>query len=401
MKKRILFVDDDPLVLQGMERAFRRMRAEWDMVFAESAEQALALMAEEPFDVVVSDMHMPAMNGPALLTEVMQRYPKTVRLILSGTADQELIMKCVGSAHQFLAKPCDLQSLKATVERTLKLASSLQNEAIRRLVSQMNRLPTMPSLYVKLVDLLQTPDFSLEQVGDLVAQDLAMTAKLLQLVNSAFFGLARRISNPAEAVAYLGVDMVKTLVLSLDTFDQFATVSCSGLSMEQLWHHCLETAGAAKVIARAEESATKLVDEAFLGGLLHDVGKLVFAANFGGQYRQVVRLAETGEITLAEAERQSFQATHADVGGYLLGLWGLPVPVVEAIALHHSPEQSTTPAFSPLSAVHVANALVQELRPSGLQALPAINLSYLELLGLSGRLEGWRRALREASQPDA
>jgi len=135
--------------------------------------------------------------------------------------------------------------------------------------------------------------------------------------------------------------------------------------------------------------------------LLHDVGKLVLAANFGGQYREVVRLAETGEITLAEAERQSFQATHADVGGYLLGLWGLPVPVVEAIALHHSPEQSTTPEFSPLSAVHVANALVQELRPSGLQALPAINLSYLELLGLSGRLEGWRRALREASQPDA
>ena len=234
MKKRILFVDDEPLVLQGMERAFHRMRPEWDMVFVQRGEQALALMAEEPFDVVVSDMHMPGMHGPALLTEVMKLYPKTVRLILSGTADQELIMKCVGCAHQFLAKPCELEALKATVERTLKLASSLQNEAIRRLVSQMNRLPTMPSLYVKLVDLLQTPDFSLEQVGDLVAQDLAMTAKLLQLVNSAFFGLARRISNPAEAVAYLGVDMVKTLVLSLDTFDQFATVSCGGLSMEQL-----------------------------------------------------------------------------------------------------------------------------------------------------------------------
>ena len=105
-KTRILFVDDEPLVLQGLQRMLRPMRNEWEMAFVESGRRALEEMATLPFQVVVSDMRMPGMNGAQFLSHVQELYPRTVRLILSGHADKDLIMKCVGTAHQFLAKPC-------------------------------------------------------------------------------------------------------------------------------------------------------------------------------------------------------------------------------------------------------------------------------------------------------
>src|SRR5437762_9749706 len=157
-KKRVLFVDDEPLVLQGLQRMLRHMRQEWEMEFVDSGPKALEAMASNPFAVIVSDMRMPGMNGAHLLNEVMKRYPKTVRLILSGHADQDLIMKCVGSTHQYLTKPCEPEALKATVRRASALAGSLQNEKLLQLISQMDRLPSIPALYVEVMEKLQRPE---------------------------------------------------------------------------------------------------------------------------------------------------------------------------------------------------------------------------------------------------
>ena len=197
MKKRILFVDDDELALRGLDRLLRTMRDEWEMEFTDSGEKALARMALVPFDIIVSDMRMPGMNGAELLNEVLKRHPKTLRLILSGYADRDLILKCIGSTHQYLAKPCDAKTLKMTVRRAAHLEESLKSEALRLLLNRCSVLPSVPALYSEIVETLQDPAADVEEVGAIIVRDVAMTAKILKLVNSAFFGLGNEISSPA------------------------------------------------------------------------------------------------------------------------------------------------------------------------------------------------------------
>ena len=345
MKKRILFVDDEALVLQGLQRMLRPMREEWEMEFIDSGAKALERMAQSPFDVVVSDMRMPGMNGAELLSRVMQQHPKTVRFILSGHADKDLILKCVGSTHQFLAKPCDPEAIKATVRRASATDDALQSDTLKRIVAKMDRLPSIPSLYTEIVEALHNPEVTLETVGNIIAKDIAMTAQILKLVNSAFFGLRRQVSSPAEAANYLGLDTLRSLVLSINVFSQYDSVKIEGFSFSGLWTHSLETGAAAKAIAKLEDVDCKLADEAFAAGMLHDTGKLVLAANYADQYGEVLKLMQTDALEQCQAEQQIFGANHTDVGGYLLGLWGLPVPVVEAITFHHRPSSAVEKTF--------------------------------------------------------
>ena len=392
MKKRILFVDDEPLVLEGLRRSLHSMRREWDTVFLESGASALEFMESNEVDVVVSDMRMPGMNGAQLLNEVMRRFPRAVRLILSGHADQDLILKCVGSTHQYLSKPCDPDALRATVSRAIGLDASLKNERLHRLIAQMDHLPSIPSLYMEIVEKMHDPDVSLPAVGDIIARDIGMTAKILKLVNSAFFALRRVVSSPNEAVSYLGLDTIKALVLSLHAFAQFDSEKVGNFSMNALWSHSLRTAAAAKRITQMEDVDQKLAEDAFASGLLHDAGKAALAFNFPDEYGRVLETAAAEGIDPLTAEEDAFGATHADVGGYLLGLWGLPVPVVEAIALHHQPLLAPGGEFTSLTAVHVANALIRENHESGWRRV--VDAQYLRELGMEGRLKDWRLRCR-------
>lgn len=392
MKKHVLFVDDEELVLQGLQRSMRAMRHDWDMTFVDSGAKALAFLEKTPVDVVVSDMRMPGMNGAQLLGEVMQRFPKTVRLILSGHADQQLILQCVGSTHQFLSKPCDPEALRATIHRAMDLESSVKNARLQRLVARMDHLPSVPSLYTEIVDKMNDPDASLEDVGSIIAQDPGMTAKILKLVNSAFFGLRREVSSPTDAAAFLGLDTIKSLVLSLHAFSQYESIKAEGFSLAALWNHSLATAAAAKRIAQLEKAELKTIDQAFAAGLLHDTGKTVLAFNFPGQYGKTIEAALAQGRDPLMAEQEAFGANHADVGGYLLGLWGLPVAVVDAIALHHHPQQSADAAFTPLTAVHAANALVKR----GGGSLPAWDADYLCRLSLGDQATVWQNEFCES-----
>jgi putative nucleotidyltransferase with HDIG domain len=394
MKKSVLFVDDEPLILQGLERILRGLRNEWDMHFVANGEEALAFMATTPIDVVVTDMRMPGMNGAELLNLVMQRYPQTVRIILSGYSDQSLVLRCVGSTHQYLSKPCEAETLRTTVARAVQLEASLESNHLRTLIGRMDRLPSLPSIYVEIVRRMQDPDVTLEDIGASLSKDLGMTAKILKLANSAFFGLRREVSSPMEALTYLGVDTVKSLVLTVQAFSQFEGGQLKGFPFQRLWSHSLTVATAANLIARMEAGDAKLAQEAFAAGILHDLGKLVLAFNFPDAYSRVLKDYQERKLPLCDIERNVFEADHATVGGYLLGLWGLPVPVVEAIALHHEPAKSPTMSFCPLTAVYAANTLVNEAdgTPAGTAETEA-GLKYLAERGLESRVNDWKHAL--------
>ena len=257
MKTRILFVDDEPLVLQGLQRALREMRSVWEMEFVESGQRALERMAQAPFDVVVADMRMPEMNGVELLQAVMDHYPQTARVVLSGHADQELIMQAVGTTHQYLSKPCQVEVLKEMLRRVSTVGASLPDGPLKTLVGRMDRLPSMPALYEKMVKKLEDPGASMEDIGNLVAQDIGMTAKILMLVNSAFFGLGKELSD-ARAAAFLGVHTIKTLVLCIHAFSQFEKSYLGRFSLEALWKHSLAVASTAQRLAELDEAGPKV-----------------------------------------------------------------------------------------------------------------------------------------------
>lgn len=393
--KNLLFVDDEPKVLQGLQRQLRGMRDEWKMAFLDNASRALELMSATPVDVIVTDMMMPGMDGAQLLTEVTRRHPNTVRIVLSGQADRESVLRLVGPAHQYLSKPCDAEELRNAISRAFALRDLLVSDRLKQLATRLRSLPTLPVLHARLTEELRKEDPSLERVTEIISKDIGMTTKILQLVNSAFFGLPQPIANAREAVMYLGLTTVRALVLSIQVFSQYNQKAIKGFSLDDLAQHCWITGMLARRIAEAEHSDPRIDDQCFLGGLLHDVGRLILASGLPDEYAGVLETARSRAWTVLEAEQAAFGATHAEVGAYLLGLWGLPNPVIEAVALHHRPTEASEARFSPVIAVHVANAFAREKSGDHAQ-WPGCQIDFdcLGRLGLADRLEMWRERCR-------
>ena len=328
--------------------------------------------------------------------EVATRHPETVRVVLSGQSDDEMVLRAVRHVHQYLSKPCEMETLKSTIARACALSDLLEDHALKQLVSQLRTLPSLPDLYREIEQELQSPNASAKSVAEIVSKDLGMSAKILQLVNSAFFGVRQHVSSPSQAVILLGLETIKNLVLSVQVFAQFDGAGPERLPLEALWAHSMKVGACARQLARVEEMESRSADYAFISGLLHDVGKLVLAANLPEQYDGVLARTHTGEIALHEAERDVFGATHAEIGSYLMGLWGLSDAVVEALAFHHAPMKHGGEGFTPTTAVYAANLLVHGAFPPGdIQVAGTMDDEYLAQLGMTERLSAWRANCRE------
>jgi HD-like signal output (HDOD) protein len=394
MSTRILFVDDEPHVLAGLRRLLRPMRDEWLMRFADSGPQALAEMAAEPFDVVITDMRMPGMDGGQLLTEVAARYPHVVRMVLSGQADHETVMRVVEPTHQYLSKPCDPDLLKSKVTHACALRQRLGNPAVREWVASIKSLPTLPASYVALLAELRSPTCSAARIADFVSRDPAMTARILQLVNSAFFGVRGSISDPVHAVQLLGVDTIGALVLGARIFTKCDGAHVKRLDPIRLWDHSVAVSRSAQALARHLGGDRQLQADAFTAGLLHASGILVLACAHGERYLDVVSRAASERRPLHEIERESLSSDHAEVGAYLLGLWGLPDAVVDAVRWHLRPSDSEHTQVTALTMTHVANVVDHQRRP-GLPAGLGLTTDdpYLAALGKRDDLRSWRACL--------
>ncbi len=394
-KIHILFVDDEPRILDGLRRTLRSMRGQWGMAFANGGAEALELLADGRWDVIISDIRMPGMSGVGLLQEVRRRHPHMIRIALSGQASRNTVLDSIGPTHQYLSKPFDAEALKAAIGRLDMLRRLLAVEKLRSMISAMESLPALPPLLMELTEELNSPEATIASVAQIIAKDVSMSGKMVQLVGSGFFGPPRHVSDPVQAVTALGIDIVKLLVLSLHVFSQFNPISAADISTDNSYRHSPAVATASKRIAAAEGADTETVDSAFLAGLLHDVGKVVLADQLAEDYHSMLgRIAAEGVDPL-QAERETFQATHAEVGAYLLGIWGLPNAVVEAVAWHHTPSRSQTPdQFTALTAVHVADTLIRA--PSALETT-AVDQEYLIALGLRHRLPEWTNICRNTA----
>ena len=395
MKTRILFVDDEPHVLRGIQRMLFDMDDEWSMDFVTSGEEALKILDNDSFDVVVSDLRMPGMSGEQLLRTIQERHPNMIRIVLSGHSKRESIIRLIGPAHQYLTKPCDAEDLKSSVKRSRILRDVVATKTIKRIVSQIESLPSVPSLYFELAKELQSENASMKRVGEIISRDVGMTAEVLKLVNSSYFGLPRHVASPADAAMLLGLDTIVALVFSVQVFSHFDQNKVKAFSIDGFTLHSMKIGTLAKAIAAEEKLEKRQIDYSLLAGLLHDSGKVLLATALSEQYESVLGLMASEGIGLTEAERKILGATHAEIGAALLGIWGLSDPIIEAVALHHTPNSTLDYRFGPLTAVHVANGLEHENGEAKTSDVSSnFDLDYLTQLHVIDRLPAWRELSR-------
>lgn len=399
--KRILFVDDSQEVLSALERMLYRMKGKWEVGFALSGNQALELLAQSHFDAIVTDMRMPEMNGAQLLNEVKRQYPGITRIILSGHSDHELIMQCVGCTHQYLAKPCDARSLVQTLENSFALRSLVADENLNKKIAEIATIPTLPKSYEKLIAELGREESSIDTVAGIISADVGMTTKVLHLVNSAFFGLTSQVASPARAVSLLGLDTVRALVLTVGIFDQFKFSGAELAQLEHIYSHSLSVGALAHKYAVELGLAKQMASDALLAGILHDVGKPVMMLQYSGDYQRARELAKSESISFHQAEREILGVTHAEIGAYLISLWGESDVIAEAVAFHHEPSLCVNSDISALTAVHIANSAFAAAASAGsnIEISNIRDLEYLQKVGISAdRLQDLEHSIGNRSE---
>ncbi len=396
--QKLLFVDDEPLVLQGLRRSLHAMSQEWSMTFVESGDAALKVLAQEPFDVIITDMRMPKMDGAQLLEEVKRRHPGMVRMVLSGQSSREALLRSLSPTHQYMSKPCDPAELKVKLAQAFAMRDLLENPKLKGLIAGLKSIPSLPAIYDEVMNELQSEDSSTGRIGAIISKDAGMTAKILQIANSAFLGVRQHISNPAQAVCMIGMDMVKALVVSANVFSQFEGKASVGARWKELWEHSLAVAGLARRIATAEKCVKVMTEDSFTAGLLHDVGKIILLAEMPAEYESVLDRLTGPSCAIAQLEREKFGCTHADIGAYLIGIWGLPHTLTQAVGFHDRPGLCVEHRFSPLTATHAADAIVSEKHHSPITHDVLLDRAYLSRLGLEDHEAAWRELYEEEAQ---
>ncbi|MCC6653467.1 MAG: HDOD domain-containing protein [Candidatus Eisenbacteria bacterium] len=385
---RILFVDDEPMVLDGIRRMLIGQRREWEMQFAISGDVALQVCANSPVDVIVTDMRMPDMDGATLLERVAQLYPDMIRVVLSGHSEMEAALRALNVAHQYLTKPCEGPLLLQTVRDAIHLRERLTNDRVRQLANRLGGLPSAPATFTRINRLLADPSSSLADVARAISEDPALTGKVLHLANSAFFGKAHQATSLQAATALLGVDAIRHLVLTAEVFDALPlSKSARGMSMEALQKHSSLVAH----IASSLEPEAPWRDDAFAAGLLHDIGVLVLAARMPDEFDQIQLFVEAGAVR-SEVERAMLGVDHAEIAGYLLALWGLPGQIIDAVVSHVNFHPEGLGDLTVASAVSVADILAREL--DGLRCGAGCSPD-------DERWNRWREVARLATQQEA
>jgi HD-like signal output (HDOD) protein len=397
---RLLFVDPDVRALRALESSLSSERHRWDMVFAASAEDGLAALREHPFEVVVCDLQWPDLGGARFLDLVRKECPEAARIAVSARTDGPTVVGALRVAHRFLPTPCPKPVLVNVLLRTCVLQSLVGDRSLRGFIARLTGLPSVPHIYSQLTTAMANPQTSFAAIGRIVEQDPALAAKLLQVVNSAHFALRQKVTRVEQAVPLLGFETLRSLALAVHLTALAEQASpIPGFSPSLLQQHSLLCARIARRLLTGADA-----QQAYTAALLADVGKIVLAVSLPGAFREVVRVCRGGMPAL-EAERQCVGFTHAAVGAYVLGLWGLPTGIIEAIAFHHPPVGIPVRSFDVVAAVHVASALTDEV----LGPTPAITAEpellderLVASLKLDRSLPDWRRMAQEESDlPDA
>lgn len=371
----ILLVGDD-LAWLGTQRQLAGRR----IIVADPQADALSLLAAEPLEAVVAS-YTDVAKSVVLLRAAAAAHPTAVALLRAEGKE----LAGVSNSFPVLPRVNAVDVLDDQL-RTRLVAATWQNKpAFAKLLKMITQVPTLPTIYTQITAALQNKDAGIEDVAELVTREPAVTAKLLQMVNSPLLALRGRVTSVRDATSLLGLSRLRSLVLATCLFKQFDASKCPSFSMGRFEATSLQIASWAASIAKGETRDKQIADMAFTASLLHNFGVLMLAANVPEAYDQVLRTAQEQRVSIAWQELEVFGASHAEVAGAILASWGIPFPIVNAVGWYPMPSASEDTAFSPLTAVHAATA-VDAFAQSGMFAY---DRDYMERLRLTDKVESW------------
>lgn len=354
MQINVLFVDDEINVLNGFKRMLYPHRNNWNGFFALRGSEALKIMNSNPIDVCVTDLIMPQMDGKELLTRVKRDFPKTMRILLSDHTDEKLAIRTFNLAHQYFIKPCNFDSFKEKIESPIILSKLIQNEETLKKLNGEDAIPTLPEIYYKLEREINSSEVSIYRIVNIISKDIALTAKIFQLVNSAYFGIAAKITDLYQAINILGLNVIKSLILYIKVFSTLETRDELKEVIEAIWNHSILVSNISQKITYRFTNKRDLSEQAYIAGILHDIGKVILL-NIAINNNKLLTLQNNCVIIDDAETKKIYGATHSEIGAYTLALWGFPRSIIDAVLLHHS--TPTINDFSISTAVQISNKL--------------------------------------------
>ena len=386
MTPRILFVDQESLLIEPTRQLFSLRHRDWDLAFATGSEEALAVMREKPVDVLISDTDSPDSWGMDLMRQSTVLYPQTFRIFMTGKTGQEELLAAVPSCQRLLTKPCTSEALLSTLESVLSCRSILENPALRAMVGRIKKLPSVPRCYLQLTEMASDPTKDISDAVEIVENDAAMSVRVLQIVNSGCFGHVGEVGSIPDAVMYLGLGLIKGLALITDMFSSIDEHTLTRFSLDRVLAGWLEEARLAKRLLGGGHRG----EEAFTVTLVRDLGRLILASEFPEELAVVIAESKQSKIPEHLVEFQHWGTTHAEIGGYLLGVWGIKASIVDAVANHHVPSQSTSAEPEILAVAHVLDTLEQNAtNPTGIALENRLDMPFLLRAGVSNQLANW------------
>lgn len=365
---------------------------DWTTVVVSELDQLLSILDQANANILVFPLGDQPSQALDLLQNVVDQHPGIIRVVISGPLTPIQTARASELAHHSLSLDCEPQELVDDIYNSLHIAELINKPVVRDYITSLKTLPVLPDVYDELNRCLNSERSSAREIAKILEQDPVMAAKTMQLVNSAYFGLNREISRIQEAVTVLGVRMIRDLVLTSHLFDSYPqTDEWKSFSFKQLHQRSMAVARAAQHIARVHKADRHIQAQAFLAGLLHDFGILVLASHNPAEYHRVISKAGLMEQPVYAIEKLELGVTHAEAGAYLLALWNLPPRVIEAVLFHHFPKPKQSAGFTPLTAVHIADALLPPATSIvGCDMSSQLSTNYIEQMGFQTSLDRWQ-----------
>ena len=355
---KVMLVDDEHHALHFLKRSLLETDPFLKITLLTNGREALDHLITDYHDVLVTDFPLPGLDGVGLLEQVQKLCPSTIRIMVDASCDDTVMFRVLNVAHQVVQKPLDSQLLWTLICQTATLLPLVSDDSIRQTLGRLTQLPPTPKISRELSHLLLEPHCTVDEVVKLIGSEPSMTAKLLHLANSAFFARRGKTIELRQAVVRLGFNTIRNLMLSVEIFEPGSIIAkVLGRELESAQQSALRIAQMGERLARG----TPIASDAFVAGLLADIGQVVLLLARGHEWRECRSEAHVSGRPLHELEQERFGASHAEVGAYLLGIWGLPFSLVEAVASHHRPDRLMAPLYSPAAVTAIAAALIESL----------------------------------------
>ncbi|ASJ73025.1 HDOD domain-containing protein [Granulosicoccus antarcticus] len=337
---KILLVDSDISACRELARTLGQMRADWSINSTSSGKQALDIIFNEsgdaPVDVIVTEAQLEDMSGFQLLDLARSATVPPVRFTLTADAGFESALGNLRVNQRFLLKPFDSGSLATSIERSLRLRESMNNEALKRLMLSVTSIPALPIVYDKMVQELASQHSSLMRVGEIVESDTGLTLTVLKVVNSAFYGINKHVESVAQAVTLLGAHMIKNITLTTKVFSRFDGSQLSTTRLMQLNNEAIRIGALCNQFARYAKLPRGAVDHCQISGMMANVGQLVATTN----------------AELNNDNGSSSTLSPEIIGANVLRGWHMSDAVVEAVALQFESPPRDLDVITPLMVLH-------------------------------------------------